>query len=204
MANHSLAESEVQLKPTEFLPIALLSNTMAVDTETNGLDIRDGRGFCVGISAAVKSSNTYYYSYFPVAHNEGNIESETKELLFHLIESRDRIIFHNAKFDLDSMLTAGYSGKYIKWYCTMMMAHFLNENVPKDLDSLSKRLLGNTGKVTKDYADIWKMGLGHMIPVAEIEQYAGIDTVRTLQLFYRMYPYFVKSGFDGNQMPEVS
>jgi ribonuclease D len=176
---------------------------MAIDTETTGRDIRDGRGYCVGISAAVRVSDVYYYSYFPVAHHEDNIDSGAKELLYQVISSRARIIFHNAKFDIESLETAGYRGGFIKWYCTMMMAHFLNENVPKDLDSLSRRLLGSTGKVKKDYTGIWSMGLGHMIPVAEIEEYAGVDTLRTLQLFYKMYPYFVKSGFDGDQVSEV-
>lgn len=203
MTSHSSSSDEIKLTPSEFLAKAMLCNTMAVDTETTGKDIRDGRGYCVGISAAVKSDNIYYYGYFPVAHYEGNVLNETKELFFHVISSRERIIFHNAKFDIESLSTAGYSGKFIKWYCTMMMAHFLNENVPKDLDSLSRRLLGGIGKVKKDYTDIWRMGMGHMIPVAEIEEYAGIDTVRTLQLFYRMYPYFVKSGFDGDAVSDV-
>lgn len=203
MESRSSVASEVMLEPSNFISRAMLANTMAIDTETTGKDIRDGRGYCVGISAAVRADSTYYYAYFPVAHYEDNIPEETKEFFFKLIASRDRIIFHNAKFDIESLGTAGYSGGFIKWYCTMMMAHFLNENVPKDLDSLSRRLLGNGGKVKKDYTDIWKLGMGHMIPVAEIEMYAGIDTVRTLQLFYRMYPHFVKSGFDGDSVSDV-
>jgi DNA polymerase I-like protein with 3'-5' exonuclease and polymerase domains len=191
------------LEPSEFLTKAIPIGVMAVDTETTGGDIRDGRGYCVGISAAVRDNDTYYHSYFPVAHHEGNVSDETKELLFQVIMSRT-IVFHNAKFDLTSMETAGYSGKYMKWYCTLMMAHFLNENEPKGLDYLSKRLLGVYGKEdNQKFKGMWAMNLGHLIPVAEMKFYAGIDTVRTLQLYYRMYPYFVKSGFDGDQVPDV-
>jgi hypothetical protein len=193
--------SEIQLSPSEFFSKAVLANTMAVDTETNGGDVRDGTGFCVGISAAIAVNvgpyDTYYFTYIPVAHYEGNVDDRTKGLFFNLIETRPRIIFHNAKFDLESLSTAGYSGKFIKWYCTMMMAHFLNENVPKGLDWLSKNELKNEGKVKKDFKGIWQMRMGHMIPVAEMELYAGIDTVRTLQLFEKLYPFFVESGFDG-------
>jgi DNA polymerase I-like protein with 3'-5' exonuclease and polymerase domains len=169
---------------------------MAVDTETNGGDVRDGTGFCVGISAAIKNLNTYYFTYVPVAHYEGNVDEDTKQLFFQLINSRQRIIMHNAKFDLESFLTAKLEIT-TRWYCTMMMAHFLNENVPKGLDWLSKNELKNEGKVKKDFKSIWKLRMGHMIPVAEMELYAGIDTVRTLQLFEKLYPFFVESGFDG-------
>ncbi|MFE1145226.1 3'-5' exonuclease family protein [Streptomyces rochei] len=195
--------SEVMLKPHEFLAKAVFSKVMSVDTETNGHDIRDGRGYCVGISAAINENGIYYHSYFPVAHYQDNISDETKSNLYDLIATRI-IPFHNAKFDLESLRTAGYPGKFHKWYCTMMMAHFLNENVPSlSLDWLSKNELKNPGKVKKDYKGIWAMGLGNMIPVAEIELYAGIDTVRTLQLFERLHPYFVKAGFDGDPMQEV-
>lgn len=195
--------SEIMLKPSEFLSTAMASNVMAVDTETTGGDIRDGRGYCVGISAAVKVTDIYYFSYFPVAHFQDNVPEETKDLLFQVIASRT-IVMHNAKFDIQSLSTAGYGGKFYRWYCTLMMAHFLNENEPKGLDYLSKRLLGNQGKVENaKFKGMWTMNLGHMIPVAEMELYAGIDTVRALQLFYRMYPYFVKSGFDGDQVSEL-
>lgn len=189
---------EIQVSPNEFLSMALVANTMAVDTETNGGDIRDGTGFCVGISAAINRNGDYYFTYVPVAHYQDNVDDGTKDLFFQLINSRDILVMHNAKFDLDSFLTAGLEIK-TRWYCTMMMAHFLNENVPKGLDWLSKNELGNEGKVSKDFRSIWKMKMGHMIPVAEMELYAGIDTVRTLQLFERLYPYFVESGFDGKR-----
>jgi DNA polymerase I-like protein with 3'-5' exonuclease and polymerase domains len=201
--SHSLISEETYLKPTEFLSRAMLANVMAVDTETNGLDIRDGTGFCVGISTAIAMSGVYYYSYFPVAHYMDNIDEQTRELLFNLISTRDKIVMHNAKFDLVSLSTAGFKGEFIRWYCTLMMAHFLNENVPKGLDWLSRNELKNPGKVKKDFTGIWRMGLGHMIPVAEMELYAGIDSVRTLQLFERLYPRFVKSGFDGARTTPV-
>jgi len=201
ISRSNLDYEEIQLTPTEFISKALLANTMAVDTETNGGDVRDGTGFCVGISAAIKSLNSYYFTYVPVAHYEDNVDDQTKELFFQLINSRERLVMHNAKFDLESFLTAKLEIT-TRWYCTMMMAHFLNENVPKGLDWLSKNELKNPGKVQKDFKPIWKMRMGHMIPVAEMELYAGIDTVRTLQLFERLHPFFVEQGFDG-KMQEV-
>jgi hypothetical protein len=191
------------VSPEEFLPIALLCDTMAVDTETNGGDVRDGTGFCVGISVAVLYNNTYYSAYFPVAHHEDNVSEEIKQSLFQIIASRKRIVFHNAKFDLESLDTAGYIHGFIRWYDTMLMAHMLNENIPKGLDWLAKNELKEPGKVKKDFGPIWRMKMGHFIPVAEIELYAGTDTELTLKLFYRLYPYFVKSGFDGSEVQKV-
>ncbi len=187
----------IRCSPSEFLSKALLCDTIAIDTETNGLDIRDGRGFCVGSSAAVKYAGEYYTAYFPVAHYEGNIDDETKDLFFQVISTRLRVVMHNAKFDLVSLKTAGHSGKFVRWYCTMLMAHMLNENIPKGLDWLAQNELKEPGKVKKDFKSIWKMGLGHMIPVAEMEEYACVDAELPLKLFERQYPYFVKSGFDG-------
>lgn len=185
---------------SEFLSIAMLCDTIAIDTETNGKDIRDGTGFCVGVSAAVKYGDKYYASYFPVAHFQDNIDADTKTLLFQVISTRSKVIMHNAKFDIISMKTANYSLGYIRYYCTMLMAHMLNENVPKGLDWLARHELKEPGKVKKDYKKIWAMGLGHMIPVAEIEHYAGEDAILALKLFEKLYPYFVKSGFDGSEV----
>lgn len=199
MTSHSL-HSEKLVTPKEFLAIALLCDTMSVDTETNGGDIRDGTGFCVGISAAVLYNDVYYAAYFPVAHYENNVDAKTKQMLFDIIATRMRIIFHNAKFDLVSLETAGYKLNFVRWYCTMLMAHMCNENIPKGLDWLARYELKEPGKVKKDFVPIWKMRMGHMIPVAEIELYAGVDTILTLKLFYRLYPYFVGSGFDEGQV----
>jgi hypothetical protein len=175
---------------------------MALDTETTGGDIRDGTGYAVGISAAVNHNGRYVTAYFPVAHAEigdykPNISADLKEMFFHVIRTRQQVCMHNAKFDLESMQTTGYTGGYIRWYCTMMMAHFLNENIPKGLDWLAKNELKVSGKVEKDFKGIWAMKMGHMIPVHEIEEYACVDTVLDLMLFERLYPYFIKSGFDG-------
>lgn len=191
------------VSPQEFLPIALLCDTMAVDTETNGGDIRDGTGFCAGISVAVLYNDTYYSAYFPVAHHEGNVSDEVKQSLFQIIATRSRIVFHNAKFDLESLDTAGFIHGFIRWYDTMLMAHMLNENIPKGLDWLARNELKESGKISKDFKPIWRMKMGHFIPVAEIEEYACQDTVLALKLFYRLYPFFVKSGFDGSEVQNV-
>lgn len=190
----------IRLEPQEFLQKALLTDTIAVDTETNGKDVRDGRGFCIGISVAIFLDNTYYSAYFPVAHDEDNVEEEVKQFLFRVIVSRSRVIFHNAKFDLISLQTAGFNLTIPIWYCTLMMTHMLNENVPKGLDWLAKNELGESGK---EKPPEWQFfftlyGWSSKFPARVMALYACEDAVLTLKLFYRLYPFFVESGFDGS------
>lgn len=194
--------STSNVDPEKFLSIAMLCNVMAVDTETNGEDIRDGRGFCIGISAAVKYNNQYYSAYFPVAHKRNNVSDDIKQSLFDIIRTRTAIVFHNAKFDLVSLDTAGYRGGFKRWYCTMLMAHMLNENVPKGLDWLAKNELKEPGKRKPP---IWEamhtvFGWSPDFPAEVMALYAGEDAILTLKLFHKLYPFFVKSGFDGSEM----
>ncbi|MFF5977045.1 hypothetical protein ACFY7C_36695 [Streptomyces sp. NPDC012769] len=192
----------IQLTPSEFLSKAMVADTIAVDTETNGKDIRDGRGFAIGISAAVRVDNIYYSAYFPVAHETGNVEEETKNLLFQIIATRPRVVMHNAKFDLDSLETAGFNLQIIKWYCTMMMAHFLNENVPKGLDWLSKYELKEPGKnKPPEWVAFHTLyGWSPRFPANIMALYACEDAVLCLKLFFRLEPFFKEWGFDGSEV----
>lgn len=190
--------------PSEFISMAMLDPWLALDTETTGKDIRSGEGYCVGISAACKHQGKIYTAYFPMRHHEGNISPYLQDMLASLIKSRDKIFFHNAKFDLVSTDTIGLNLYDQNWYCTMRMAHMLNENLNMNqygLDWLARNELKIPGKEsTHDFRPIWKMGLGHMIPVGEIEEYAARDAGILYLLFERLYPLFVESGFDGSEM----
>lgn len=191
-----------QCSPSEFIQKALVCDTMAVDVETNGQDIRDGRGFAIGISAAVRHNGEYYGAYFPVAHENDNVDEETKEMLFKLIQTRPVVCAHNIKFDTIALETAGYDRGFKRLYCTMMMAHFLNENLPKGLDWLAKHELQEPGKKK---SPVWEFyfamhGWSPKFPPEVMGEYAIEDAILCLKLFYRLHPYFVKSGFDGSQV----
>src|SRR5437660_877354 len=77
--------------------------------------------------------------YFAFNHMLGtNLPREWLPLLKEVIENHPCLVFHNAKHDLRSLQSIGinYTGKF---YCTMLMAHMNNENLPsKKLDFLSK------------------------------------------------------------------
>lgn len=202
----STSDPVVQLSPSAFLSKAMLCDIMSVDTETTDIektDLRDGTGFCYGISASIHTEATYYCAYFPVAHTKDNVPTATKELLFKVIESRKAIIFHNKKFDDPSLKTCGFDKKFgiggIKYYCTLMMAHFLNENIPKSLDWLAKHELKEEGKNKPPEWVVMHAVYGWHpdFPSNIMALYACQDAVLTLKLFEKLYPFFVKSGFDG-------
>jgi ribonuclease D len=187
------------ISKSEILPKLITASDVAVDTETDGKDVRTQEGICIGISVAIKERDEVFSSYFPLNHTKGNVEDETKKLLFDLLCTKKRIIFHNAKFDLESLETVGLNLKHIKWYCTLLMAHMLNENKPKSLDWLSKNVLGREGKKKSElWEALFKIyGWSRVFPVEVMCEYASVDAEETLLLFYKFYPYFVKSGFDG-------
>jgi ribonuclease D len=198
----TLSSPSKLLDPSDFISVAMRCDTMAVDTETNGKDVRDGRGFCIGISAAVKLNDIYHSAYFPVAHTSSNVTDSQKKFLFNLIASRERILMHNAKFDIISLQTAGFVQEMKRWYCTMLMAHMLNENSPKGLDWLARNALNIPGKKKPPEWEAWFAiyGWDPRFPAAVMGLYAGEDAVLCYKLFEAMYPHFVNSGFDGRKM----
>lgn len=132
------------MTPLEFVEMAK-GRPLAVDTETNGADIRDGRGYAVGTSVAFEKEGKYYRHYFPFNHRIGdNYDQGVLNALKVLLESCEYMVFHNAKFDLVSLQTLGIDCWSTNWYCTMIMAHLVDENWPrsKSLDNVSKTYLG--------------------------------------------------------------
>lgn len=115
------------------------SDIIIIDTETNAEDIRDGRGYGTGISIACSPNNSdvIFAEYYPYRHvtldgrSYGeNLSGEDRDRLKSCIEKyTGYIVFHNAKFDLCSLSTMdiNYQGNF---YCTLLMAHLINENYP--------------------------------------------------------------------------
>src|SRR5690606_23407660 len=107
---------------------------------------------------------------------------EIKQAFFNIIQVVDRVTFHNAKFDLVSLETAGFTGKFKRWYCTMRMAHMLNENLKPNqygLDWLAKNELHLPGKAKPP---LWEVmytihGWSPDFPAEVMALYAAEDAV---------------------------
>jgi len=170
-----------------FLICAENAPYLAVDTEATLLELRDGRGWAMGLSIAFRLPGMGLISnYFPFRHETGNLDKNWLGQIKDLLENHKRLIFHNAKFDLVSLKTLGIviEGEF---YDTMLMAHMVNENEPfsgKGLDSLSKYYLNDPGKRKSELfvGFIRYMGWAKVTPEL-MHDYAAYDTDLTLRLY---------------------
>lgn len=176
--------------------IALIeaNDYIAIDTETTGAEIRDGRGYAIGLSISSILGDFVAHGYFPVRHAIGtNLDHSDKEKLKRAIENyKGTVFFHNAKFDLVSLATMGinYRGKFLD---TILMAHLINEEFPysKDLTTLAKHYLGpeeskKDDQAFKEAVKIW----GWDLPVELMEPYASWDAALTFRLGMVLLPLF--------------
>lgn len=158
---------------------------LAVDTETNNQDLRDGRGHALGLSLAFMCDGKLWSTYIPFRHYHGeNAPFEFQQQVVSLIVNAKMIVFHNAKFDLESLRSLGifYEGEF---YDTMLMVHMINENFfNKGLDACSKFYLGAAGKDRSDTMDQFiKIAGWGMVPPELITEYAATDAELTYDLF---------------------
>lgn len=179
---------------------AFNAEVIAVDTEANGQDIRDGRGFAIGVSLAYRDGDGSLQSaYLPFRHRDdsGNLDKEYISKLRMLFNAAPTIVFHNAKFDLVSLGTLGITVPD-RFYDTMLMAHMVNENwLSKGLDWLGWNLL-RKGKSGQDKVKTWaEAGNGwDAVPSRIMAPYAKQDAELTLELYEYLRPQFDKQGLD--------
>lgn len=183
-----------------FLDLAANRN-LSVDTETNGEDVRDGRGYAMGISIAYRDKNQYYSMYFPFRHRgPGNLPDSILARVKVLIETAPGLVFHNAKFDIVSLRTLGIYVRSGSWYCTMIMAHLINENWPfsKSLNSCCAAYVGEEfQKDDSEIKEIVKAFGWAFVPAATMKKYAAYDAELTYRLFLELLPRFIKENLKG-------
>lgn len=176
------------------------SEYLAVDTEASGNDLRDGRGYAMGVSAAWEDNGILMSVYFPFRHENSNLPKEYIDPLREVLENHPTLIFHNAKFDIVSLRTLGidYRGQF---YDTMLLAHLLNETPDyeggwgKSLDWLSHHFF-QEGK-DDQHVKGWAKAFGwSTIPPQMMSPYAKKDAELTLRLFHKLWPKIVEQGLD--------
>lgn len=193
-------------RPTESEVLGFLNaawgKVLAVDTETTGLSVKDGVDYATGVSVSYRNSvgEEPVGHYFPFRHvGAGNYSEEELQFLRVLIESAPLIIFHNAKFDLNSLATLGIDYKGY-WYDTPVMAHLINENYPlsKKLNTLLDYYVGKGVSKVEDpeFTHAVKvLGWGN-IPAALMRKYATADAVLTFRLFDALWPKWQEENLD--------
>lgn len=136
--------------------------------------------------------------YFAFQHVVGrNLPESWLPRMKEAIESHPCLIFHNAKHDLRALQALGinYTGKF---YDTMLMAHFVDENIySKELDYLSKMYGGDPKRRSEEMSLFIKAFGWALVPIEYLRPYGANDAYITGELFHELYPDFVNQGFDG-------
>lgn len=107
----------------------------AVDTETEGLDFLRHNITTVSITTPDETC------VIPFLHKDSPFLGELDKLraLLNLLFSYDnRKVFHNVKFDLRMFLRQGVRIPIKTLFCTQMLHHLWNENLPKSLMDIIK------------------------------------------------------------------
>lgn len=193
-------------KVREFVEAAKYAQAIAVDTETTGYEIRDGRGHAMGVSIAYSlAPGIIQSSYFPFRHKNGfNYDRATLEIIKALIGAHPAVIFHNAKFDLVSLATLGMKREGL-FYDTMIMAHMLNENLmSKALDYLAKVYLRDPGKEKAEALELFIQAVGwELVPSELMFDYACKDAELTLRLAELFLPMMTNQGLFDKDLWDV-
>lgn len=119
---------------------------LAVDTETNGVDTWHGCGPFM-ITACDGESNYYWYGKVnPYDRTDITWEIDELKEVQDLIDSADKLIFHNAKFDIRMLSLIGITIPWDKVEDTMVMAHLVCSGDKMGLKYLAYKYLGYRNK----------------------------------------------------------
>ena len=154
-------------------------HAVAIDTETNRVKLDHDR-FLVGISICVDGNPGFY---IPVGHKEWitkPVNFWVDPEFFRSIPTNVPAIWHNAKFDMKVLWSAGIEAPK-NFYDTMVMSHMLNENTDNDLDYCAETRLGKRKLV--ELANAMKDAGNENIPPFIMEPYAVQDCELTYELF---------------------
>ena len=165
------------------------AKTIAIDTETTGLDYMDTD--LVGISLSYKPGEAYY---IPINHQDDTVNqlklNAVLDALKPVLESsKNKIIGQNIKFDRNVLAKYGINISSIK-IDTMMMSYVLDASATRhNLDALSSYYLNYK---TSTFEDVAGKGVKQItfdqVPIEEATNYAAEDADITLRLYEELNP----------------
>ena len=186
-SSYVCVSTEKSLK--ELIKKASKAKTIAVDTETTGLDYMDTE--LVGISLSYQAGEAYY---IPLKHDDDSVDQldlniVLKELRPLLEDSSNKIIGQNIKFDKNVLAKYGVDIASIK-NDTMMMSYVLDASATRhNLDALSSYYLNYK---TSTFEDVAGKGVKQItfdkVPIEAATNYAAEDADITLRLYEELNP----------------
>ena len=186
-SSYMCISSEDQLK--KIIKEASKAKTIAIDTETTGLDYMDTD--LVGISLSYKAGEAYY---IPIKHLDDTVNQLHQDFVLDILRpilenSKNKIIGQNIKFDRNVLAKYGISISSIK-NDTMMMSYVLDASATRhNLDALSSYYLNYK---TSTFEDVAGKGVKQVtfdqVPINEATYYAAEDADITLRLYEELNP----------------
>jgi DNA polymerase-1 len=186
-SSYMCISSEDQLK--KIVKEASKAKTIAIDTETTGLDYMDTD--LVGISLSYKAGEAYY---IPIKHLDDTVNQLHQDLVLGILRpiletSKNKIIGQNIKFDRNVLAKYGIRISSIK-NDTMMMSYVLDASATRhNLDALSSYYLNYK---TSTFEDVAGKGVKQVtfdqVPINEATHYAAEDADITLRLYEELNP----------------
>ena len=186
-SSYICVSSEDQLK--KIVKEASKAKTIAIDTETTGLDYMDTD--LVGISLSYKAGEAYY---IPIKHLDDTVNQIHQDLVLDILRpiletSKNKIIGQNIKFDRNVLAKYGIRISSIK-NDTMMMSYVLDASATRhNLDALSSYYLNYK---TSTFEDVAGKGVKQVtfdqVPINEATHYAAEDADITLRLYEELNP----------------
>ena len=165
------------------------AKTIAIDTETTGLDYMDTD--LVGISLSYKPGEAYY---IPINHQDDTVNQLKLNVVLNALKpvlesSKNKIIGQNIKFDRNVLAKYGINISSIK-NDTMMMSYVLDASATRhNLDALSSYYLNYK---TSTFEDVAGKGVKQItfdqVPIEEATNYAAEDADITLRLYEELNP----------------
>jgi len=165
------------------------AKTIAIDTETTGLDYMDTD--LVGISLSYKPGEAYY---IPINHQDDTVNQLKLNVVLDALKpvlesSKNKIIGQNIKFDRNVLAKYGINISSIK-NDTMMMSYVLDASATRhNLDALSAYYLNYK---TSTFEDVAGKGVKQVtfdqVPIEEATNYAAEDADITLRLYEELNP----------------
>lgn len=173
------------------------ADDLAVDTETSGLNVRNGVDYLTGFCIDTGFSSFY----LPFRHAKGaelNLSRRWLEPLESILQKQN-LIWHNQKFDFHSVKTIGMDPD--KWtgkqYCTLLISHLVNEELwSHELDFLAKwycKMSKTDGDLIHDLAEIYGW---ENLPPNIMAPYGAGDVRITRALRDKLWPLLQKQGLE--------
>lgn len=198
-SNYHLIQTEDQLALV--CDLWETEDVVAIDTETDGLDVVYGKNRLVGISISFSKANQHVY--IPLRHDEGEqlpVGKVIAALKRFLEDKRKKKVLHNAKFDAHVLSMEGVKLRGIEMD-TMLAMRLLNENEPsfrlKDLANKYAKYLGVKPE-NDTFGELFGKATFNTVPLDVALVYAAKDTDLTVKLYK-----FIKSQFNRKELKKI-